>query len=423
MIARYWSIPNVHQYALHLQSYLSSPDFLKQWFVSILITIGAVVVASMIPWVFRAIGYQRASNRRIERFYQVMHAVKLPLLLLISFAIGIGFFEVSDHDYELLEVLWTISLAWVAIRLTTLGVQSVFVSYGARLFIISLLIIHFLGISEDVTQFLEHIAFYWNAEKISLYTILKGILLLILLFWGTFFLSNAIENSLKHSKSLTPSVKILLSKIIKIALLSIAVLLGLNLVGLDLTVFTVFSGAFGLGVGFGLQKIISNFISGIILLSDKSIKPGDVIGIGNTYGWVNALGARYVSVITRDGKEHLIPNEQLITEKVENWSFTNNDVRLRIPIRVSYESDLHQAIQLILDVAYHIPRILNHPEPKCLVRALGEYAIELELRVWIDDPANGMGSVQSEVLLNVLDQFKLHNIQIPYPRYDIVKKS
>ena len=205
-------------------------------------------------------------------------------------------------------------------------------------------------------------------------------------------------------------------------LLAIAILLGLNLVGLDPTVFTVFSGAFGLGVGFGLQKIISNFISGIILLSDKSIKPGDVIGVGNTYGWVNSLGARYVSVITRDGKEHLIPNELLITEKVENWSFTNNDVRLRIPMRIAYDTDVHQAIQLILEVAHHIPRILNHPEPKCLVRAFGDFAIDLELRVWIDDPANGMGSVQSEVLLGVLDKFKEHGINIPYPRYDITNK-
>ncbi len=268
-------------------------------------------------------------------------------------------------------------------------------------------------------DYITHLSFYWHGSHISFLTLGKAIFWLAILFWATLLLSSIFEKSINKISGLTPAVKILINKIIKIALLIFSVLIGLNLVGLDLTIFTVFSGAFGLGVGFGLQKIISNFISGIILLSDKSIKPGDVIGIGNTYGWVNALGARYVSVITRDGKEHLIPNELMITEKVENWSFTDNDVRLRIPMRISYEADLHKALSLILEVAYHIPRILNHPEPKCLVKAWGDYAIDLELRVWIDDPANGMGSVQSEVLLKVLDKFKEHGIKIPYPRYDI----
>lgn len=422
MNVNYLSIPNLSQYLVEIEHYLLGHTFIRQFWVFLLIVALVFSAARLVQALCFFLEKKSPQNKKIGQFYRVLRVVKIPLFFLIFLAGTIGVFEYSRYPYEFLEVSWTIALAWFAIRITNIGVHSVFVSYGTRLFILSILIIHFLGISEEVTHLLENIAFYWHTEKITLYMVLKGLLLLTILFWGTFFLSSAIESSIKGSRSLTPSVKILLSKIIKIALLSIAVLLGLNLVGLDLTVFTVFSGAFGLGVGFGLQKIISNFISGIILLSDKSIKPGDVIGIGTTYGWVNALGARYVSVITRDGKEHLIPNEQLITEKVENWSFTNNDVRLRIPIRVSYESDLNQAIRLILDVAYRIPRILNHPEPKCLVKALGEYAIELELRVWIDDPANGMGSVQSEVLLNVLEQFKVNNIQIPYPRYDIMKK-
>lgn len=186
-----------------------------------------------------------------------------------------------------------------------------------------------------------------------------------------------------------------------------------------MTAFTVFSGAIGVGVGFGLQKIVSNLISGVILLIDKSIKPGDVISVGDEYGWVNSLGARYVSVVTRDGTEHLIPNEELITQRVENWSYSNNLVRLRAPVGVHYKSDVRHAISLCIEAARATPRVLQDPAPVCLLKGFGDSSVDLEIRFWIQDPAEGMSNVLSEVLLRVWDRFHEEGVEIPYPQRDL----
>ena len=180
----------------------------------------------------------------------------------------------------------------------------------------------------------------------------------------------------------------------------------LRTVGIDLTAFAVFTGAVGVGIGFGLQKAVSNFISGISILIDKSIKPGDVISVGDTYGWVSSLGARYVSVVTRDATEYLIPNEQLITERVINWSYSTAEVRLKLPVGISYSADVRKAIELCQQAANETPRVLNQPKPACLLKGFGDNAVNLELRVWINDPRNGVSNVKSEVFLRIWDNFR-----------------
>lgn len=215
----------------------------------------------------------------------------------------------------------------------------------------------------------------------------------------------------------------LFGKLLKIVLFTIAILAGLNTLGIDLTALTVFGGAVGVGLGFGLQKVVSNFVSGLILLLDKSVKPGDVIAIGNTYGWINSLSGRYVSILTRDGTEHLIPNEELITQRVENWSYSNNLVRQRVPVGISYRSDPHQAMALCLPAAAETKRVLSNPAPVCLLTGFGDNAVDLELRFWINDPSQGVGNVKSAVLLNVWDKFKEQGIEIPFPQRDLHLKS
>ncbi|MFP6855071.1 MAG: mechanosensitive ion channel domain-containing protein, partial [Opitutales bacterium] len=217
--------------------------------------------------------------------------------------------------------------------------------------------------------------------------------------------------------------QVLLAKLARIGLLFFSILVALNTVGLDLSSFALLGGAIGVGIGFGLQKVVSNLVSGLILLLDRSIKPGDVIEIDETYGWINSLRARYASVITRDGKEHLIPNEDLITNKVINWSFSHKNVRVRIPFGISYDSDPREAIDLCLDAARAEPRVLNDPDPRCLVRGFGDNSLDLELRFWIADPANGVGNIRSAVLLSVWDRFKQANVTIPFPQRDIHVKS
>ena len=165
------------------------------------------------------------------------------------------------------------------------------------------------------------------------------------------------------------------------------------------------------------------FISGIILLLDKSIKPGDVIAIGDTYGWVKSLNARYVSLETRDGVEHLIPNEELIITRVENWSFSNSRIRLRIPVGVHYNSDVRKAVKLCVEAASQPERILDEPKVVCHLKGFGDSSVDLEIRAWIGDPQNGRSSVINEILLGVWDKFHEHGIEIPYPQRDIHFKN
>jgi small-conductance mechanosensitive channel len=212
---------------------------------------------------------------------------------------------------------------------------------------------------------------------------------------------------------------LLIGNLIKIALICIAVLAGLNTVGIDLTAFAVFSGAIGVGVGFGLQKIVANFVSGIILLVERSIKPGDVIEVGHTFGHVVSLGARYAAVRGRDGKEYLIPNETLIGNQVINWSYSSPQVRVDAEFGVAYGSEPHQVRRLAIEAAAETPRVLAEPEPVCHITGFGESAINFVLRFWIDDPASGVTNIKGDVFLSLWASFKRHDIALPFPQRDL----
>jgi small-conductance mechanosensitive channel len=212
---------------------------------------------------------------------------------------------------------------------------------------------------------------------------------------------------------------VLVIKLVKIVLTVIAVVAALQSVGIDLTAFAVLTGAIGVGIGFGLQKMVSNFVSGITILLDRSIKPGDVIAVGETYGRVQSLGARYVSIVARDGREFLIPNEDLVTQQVENWTYSSEQIRLKIPVGISYRADPRRAIELCVEAAAAVKRVLEKPSPACLLKGFGESAIDLELRFWIEDPKNGVSNVKSDVMLQVWDRFRDAGIEIPYPQRDV----
>ncbi|MEM9881062.1 MAG: mechanosensitive ion channel domain-containing protein, partial [Pseudomonadota bacterium] len=232
-------------------------------------------------------------------------------------------------------------------------------------------------------------------------------------------LGRAAEVQLSRSRGLEPSLQVLFAKIARFVLIILAIVLALSFAGIDLTAFAVFSGALGVGLGFGLQKVVSNFMSGIILLLDRSVKPGDVIELGETYGWINKLAARYTSVVTRDGTEFLIPNEDMITQQVINWSHSDRNVRRKIPVQVSYSSDVELAMQLMLEAAENTDRVLTKPAPNCLLRGFGSDGVDLELRMWIDDPYNGLSNVASKVNLEILRLFKQHGIEFPFPQRDV----
>jgi small-conductance mechanosensitive channel len=216
-------------------------------------------------------------------------------------------------------------------------------------------------------------------------------------------------------------------KLVGIAVWLLAILIGIQIVGIDLTALTVFSGAFGLAIGFGLQKTFGNLIAGIILLMDRSIKPGDVIAVTSmgggashgTVGQVKQIGIRAVSLISRDKVEFLIPNENLMINQVENWSHSSREVRVKIPVSVSYDSDIEQVEQLMLQTARDIPRVLANPAPSVWLSAFGDNGIQFEIQIWIDDPEDGIGNVRSNLLKLLWHRFIEHGVKIPFPQRDI----
>ena len=222
---------------------------------------------------------------------------------------------------------------------------------------------------------------------------------------------------------LDPTQQLLGQKLFNIAAWILLALAGIDFLGISLTALAVFSGAFGLAVGFGLQKTFGNLISGIILLMDRSIKPGDVIAVGSgadkMVGQVSKIGIRAVSVVTRDKIEFLIPNEVLMTSTVENWSYSSRDVRVKVPVPVAYGSDLVLAERLLLEAAMELPRALKHKEPQAWLASFGDNAILFEVQVWIEDPEDGVGNLRSDLLKSIWRKFRVSGVEIPFPQTDI----
>lgn len=233
------------------------------------------------------------------------------------------------------------------------------------------------------------------------------------------WLRRLLSRVIRGSTRLDLSQKALLHKLADIGVFVVGALVLIDALGLDLTALKLFSGAFGLAVGFGLQRTFGNLIAGLILLMDKSVKPGDVIVVGDTFGAINRIGIRAVSVLTRDGKEHLIPNELLMTEPVENWSYSSRNVRIRIPVGVSYASDLATAQRLMIEAASKPERVLADPAPRVWLKGFGDSSVDHEILVWISDPEDGVGNVQSEILNALWILFKENGVEIPFPQRDV----
>ncbi len=266
---------------------------------------------------------------------------------------------------------------------------------------------------------LDAIALRFGDLKISVLLVLKTVGLLSITLWIATAIGNYLDRKIRNTTDLTPSLQVLAGKLVKLFLFTLTIVVVLNSVGIDLSSLVLFSGAVGVGLGFGLQKIVSNFVSGIILLADKSIKPGDVISVGESFGWVDAMGARYCSVVTRDGREFLIPNEDLVTQRVINWSHSNDRIRIDVPFGASYTSDPHTVRKLAIEAVAAMPRILKTPEPVCHLIKFADFSLEFILRFWIRDPIEGVTNVRGAVMLELWDVFKREGIEIPYPVRDI----
>jgi small-conductance mechanosensitive channel len=276
-----------------------------------------------------------------------------------------------------------------------------------------------LGGMEPLISGLQGAGISVGARRISLLAVINAVVIVAVLYVIARAANQILLHLIGRASALDISQRVLVQKLAGIGVITLAVLLGIDLLGIDLTALAVFSGAAGLAVGFGLQKTFGNLIAGLILLMDRSIKPGDVIVVGETYGAVSKIGVRAISVVTRDGKEHLIPNEQLMTEQVENWSYSSRNVRVHIPIRVDYASDLALAQRLMIEAATAAARVLTSPKPTVWLRNFGDSGVEHDILVWIEDPEAGIGGVRSDILNRLWVLFADNGIKIPFPRYDV----
>jgi len=275
----------------------------------------------------------------------------------------------------------------------------------------------------SLAEVLAGVNFRLAGRTLNLLSLVQVVIALLLLVAAFRLTRRVLTHSINKTQRLDNVQKVLAQKLAGIALVAAAFFIGIDLVGIDLTALAVFSGAVGLAVGFGLQKTFGNLIAGIILLLDRSIKPGDVISVGNSFGAISKIGVRAVSIVTRDGKEHLIPNENLMTEEVVNWSYTDPQVRIHIPVGVSYDCDLAEAQRLMIEAAKTPARVLQSPAPVVWLKGFGDSSVDHEILVWIADPEAGVGNVQSEVLNAVWSRFKENDIEIPFPQRDLHIRS
>lgn len=313
----------------------------------------------------------------------------------------------------------TIATAWFFIRIAAQIVRNRFLRQIVIWGLTAYATLYYLGLLDETAAALDGIAIEFGDFRLTLLAIVKAVIVTGLLFYGARLVAQTASQRISANQDISPSMRVLTVKFLQVALYSAAFFIGLKAVGFDLTGLAVLSGAIGVGLGFGLQKVVSNLVSGIIILMDKSVKPGDVISLGDTFGWIESLGARYVSVVTRDGKEYLIPNEDLITGQVVNWSHSNEFVRIDLHFGTSYHDDPHLVRKLAVEAAYTVDRVLKSRPAVCHITGFGDSSVDYILRFWIRDPVEGLTNVKGNVYLALWDTFKEHGISIPFPQREV----
>ncbi len=410
-------------YELSLE-YLSSPEVLFQ--------LGIIVVAVVPAWLLSGV-----VEKKLEGVVRRIHGMPGLLRVIVAFlrrlqwlfiAVFLGVAHIATliagwpGSNKLIYGAMLLSGAWLIISAVSRIIRRKFFAKLFALFVWVYVAAALLGVTDDVRAILESAVI--PVVDISLWRVLTSLIGIGILLWLSLKLGNLLDARIQKVEDLTPSLRVLLGKITRISLLVFAILAGMQILDLNLTALTVLSGAIGVGIGFGLQKVVSNFISGIIILMDQSIKPGDTITLDDTFGWVRELRARFVSVITRDGREYLIPNEDFITTQVVNWSFSNKYVRLDVPFGVSYSSDPHEVIRLATETAVAVERVnAAYKPPVCWMIEFGDSSINFLLRFWIDDPQNGMTNIRGKVLLALWDTFKENDINIPFPHREVIMRT
>ncbi|MEO0401392.1 MAG: mechanosensitive ion channel domain-containing protein [Pseudomonadota bacterium] len=319
----------------------------------------------------------------------------------------------------ILGLVATLATAWLLVVFATRLIRSYSLRRIVRAGAVVYVFLYVLGIVDETEQVLDAAAFTLGDMRISLLLVVQGVVVIGVLLALARFITTTTSSRINANEDISPSMRVLIVKAVQIVFYALAFFMGVRALGIDLTGLAVLSGAIGVGLGFGLQKVVSNLVSGVIILLDKSIKPGDVISLGDTFGWIQTLGARYASVVTRDGKEYLIPNEDLITGQVVNWSHSDEFVRLDIYFGTAYDDDPHQVRALAIEAASGVERVLTSRPPVCHIVGFGDSSVDYILRFWITDPTGGLTNIRGRVYLALWDAFKANNISIPFPQREV----
>jgi small-conductance mechanosensitive channel len=414
---------------------------------NVLVEIGAVSICLLIGWFVGSALRERYRRRRIKAptaltwtyFASEGTVVATPVIIALGLVLlARSLLQAMAFDVSMLDAAARLIGAYIVVRIVvllftaSLGNKSWMQHWEIRatLFIWLAIAAEYLGWLDPIISTLDSIGMAAGKSRITLWSVLKLLFTLTLFVLVATWISRWVERRLKKLSNLAPSTRIGIAKFSNAFLIGLSILMGLNAAGVDLTALTVLTGAIGLGLGFGLQSIAANFVSGFVLLMDRSIKPGDVISLSGqsgtsteNFGWVQELRGRYVVVRDRDGVEMLVPNQQLISNAVINWSYTDPRIRLKLPIRVSYRDDPELALRILIMACEGQTRVLHEPAPVSRLMHFSDSGIELELRFWISDPQEGVNNVRSEVNRAIWRLFKEHRITIPTAQREIIVHS
>jgi small-conductance mechanosensitive channel len=410
---------------------------------SVLIEIGAVSLCLLAGWIAGVTLSDRHRRRRIKeptaltwKYFTAQGSVVILPVVTAMFLVVVARSLMTAHfDVSILDAAARLIGAYVVVRLTvllfaaSLGNKSWMQNWENRLTLLIWLAIaaEYLGWLDPIIAGLDSIGIATGKSRVTVWSVLKLLFTLTLFVLVAAWISRWVERRLKKLSNIAPSTRIGISKFANAFLIGLSILMGLNAAGVDLTALTVLTGAIGLGLGFGLQSIAANFVSGFVLLMDRSIKPGDVISLSGqsgtsteNFGWVQELRGRYVVVRDRDGVEMLVPNQQLISNAVINWSYTDPRIRLKLPVRVSYRDDPELALRVLIAACEGHARVLHEPAPVSRLMHFSDSGIELELRFWIADPQEGVNNVRSDVNRAIWRLFKEHNLTMPPAQREIL---
>jgi len=391
--------------------------------------VAVVLCAYALGWTFAHLACSRVKLSPRWKFGEGdFERVAFPMATFVFLWVG-KFFLARAQSVPVLDIVESLLVAWMAVRLAVYVLTHI-LPRGAFLDAVLRTIawlawiavaLHVVGLLGDVIDALDAVGFTVGASKqrVTPLLVLQALAALFLTLTVAMWLSRISETRLMASSQVEMSTRIVLSKLVRLSALFIAVMIALPMVGIDITTLSIFSGALGVGLGFGLQKIASNYVSGFIVLLDRSLRIGDIVTVDGRRGEVVAIESRYTVIKGLDGVESIIPNEKLITDSVNHHTYSDPKVSVQVAVSVSYESDISKALALLLECARRQPRIIDSPAPAAVVKQLSDSGVDLTLITWIADPNRGEGELRSALLIDIVSTFKANGIEIPYPRRDV----